>query len=187
MSDVSFLIWLVKFLGDIWFSYTDKYLKCLSWILRFYSVQSVEARFGTYLAKLLQVELQWLHVHVEAQRGHGKQDVLPVDGLPLLLVAALAGFWRDEADELTHTLLHTLLCVFCNLDRKHRFDWNLLRRMLLHDKCKSLHWIMLRNKKASFTNIFILNVKKIAWIRKKQVHFKSPANWSWGQLLLNAS
>lgn len=45
---------------------------------------------GTHLAELLQIELERLHVHVEAQRGHGEKDVLAVDGLPLLLVAALA-------------------------------------------------------------------------------------------------
>ena len=36
------------------------------------------------LAVLLQVELQRLHVVVEAQRGHGEEDVLAVDRLPLL-------------------------------------------------------------------------------------------------------
>lgn len=69
----------------------------------------------SHLSELLQVKLQRLHVHVKAQRGHGEQDVLPVDGLPLLLVAALTRLGRDEADELTHTLLHTLLGVFRNL------------------------------------------------------------------------
>lgn len=68
-------------------------------------------RSPTHLAELLQVELERLHVHVEAQRGHGEEDVLAVDGLPLLLVAALAGLRRDEADELAHALLHALLGV----------------------------------------------------------------------------
>lgn len=51
---------------------------------------SVDTSFESHLAEFLQVELQRFHVHVEAQRGHGEQDVLSVDGLPLLLVAALA-------------------------------------------------------------------------------------------------
>lgn len=71
--------------------------------------------FESHLSEFLQVQLQRLHVHVKAQRGHGKQDVLPIDGLPLLLVAALARLWRDEADELAHTLLHTLFGIFGNL------------------------------------------------------------------------
>lgn len=71
--------------------------------------------FVSYLSELLQVEFQGLHVHVEAQRGHGEQDVLPVDGLPLLLVAALARLRRDEADKLAHALLHALLGIFGNL------------------------------------------------------------------------
>lgn len=72
-------------------------------------------RSASHLSELLQVELQGLHVHVEAQRGHGEQDVLAVDGLPLLLVAALARLRRDEADELAHALLHALLGVFRDL------------------------------------------------------------------------
>lgn len=70
-------------------------------------VWSLGPRFVSHLAELLQVELQRLHVHVEAQRGHGEQDVLTIDGLPLLLVAALARLRRDEADELAHALLST--------------------------------------------------------------------------------
>lgn len=54
------------------------------------SVWSLYVVILPHLSELLQVELQRLHVHVEAQRGHGEKDVLPVDGLPLLLVAALA-------------------------------------------------------------------------------------------------
>lgn len=76
------------------------------------------ARAENYLTEFLQVELQRLHVHVEAQRGHGKQDVFPVDGLPLLLVAALARLRRDEADKFAHTLLDTLLRVFGDLRRE---------------------------------------------------------------------
>lgn len=72
----------------------------------------MEPQCGTHLAELLQVEFERLHVHVEAQRGHGEEDVLAIDGLPLLLVAALAGLRCDEADELAHTLLHALLGVF---------------------------------------------------------------------------
>ena len=69
----------------------------------------------SYLSEFLQVEFERLHVHVEAQGGHGEQDVLAIYGLPLLLVAALTGLGRDEADELAHTLLDTLLGIFCNL------------------------------------------------------------------------
>lgn len=71
--------------------------------------------WGAHLSELLQVELERLHIHVEAQGGHGEQDVLSVYGLPLLLVAALARLRRDEADELAHALLHALLGVFCYL------------------------------------------------------------------------
>lgn len=71
--------------------------------------------FVPHLTELLQVELQWLHIHVKAQRRHGKQDVLPIDGLPLLLMATFTCLWCDEADELAHTLLHALLGIFCNL------------------------------------------------------------------------
>lgn len=80
-----------------------------------WGVTTAALRTRPHLSELLQVELEGVDVHVEAQRGHGEQDVLPVDGLPLLLVAALAGFRRDEADELAHTLLHTLFGVFSNL------------------------------------------------------------------------
>lgn len=75
-------------------------------------------RTQNYLAEFLQVELQRLHVHVEAQRGHGEQDVLPIDGLPFLLVAALACLRCYETDEFAHTLLNTLLCVFGDLRRE---------------------------------------------------------------------
>lgn len=53
------------------------------------SVRSLYVAILPHLSELLQVELQRLHVHVKAQRGHGEKDILPVDGLPLLLVAAL--------------------------------------------------------------------------------------------------
>ena len=36
------------------------------------------------LSVLLEVELERLDVVVEAEGGHGEEDVLPVDGLPLL-------------------------------------------------------------------------------------------------------
>ena len=43
------------------------------------------------LAVLLQVELQRLHVVVEAEGGHREQDVLAVDGLSFLCLTPLAG------------------------------------------------------------------------------------------------
>lgn len=71
-----------------------------------------------HLSELLQVELQWIHIHVEAQRGHGEQDVLPIDSLPLFLVTTLTRLRCDKADELAHALLHTLFGIFCNLCKK---------------------------------------------------------------------
>lgn len=65
-----------------------------------------------YLSELLQVELQRLHIHVKAKSGHGKQDVLPVDGFAFLLMTSLTGFWCDEADELAHAFLYTFFGVF---------------------------------------------------------------------------
>ncbi|KAJ8524521.1 hypothetical protein ON010_g16597 [Phytophthora cinnamomi] len=69
------------------------------------------------LAVLLQVELERLHVAVEAQRAHGPDDVVAVDGLALLLLALVAGLARDERDELAHALLHRLLAVLGDLGR----------------------------------------------------------------------
>jgi hypothetical protein len=44
------------------------------------------------LAVLLQVQLERLHVVLEAQRRHGEKDVLAVDGLPLFRL--LGTFFR---------------------------------------------------------------------------------------------
>lgn len=101
----------------------------------------------SHLSELLQVELQRLHIHVEAQCGHGEQDVLSVDGLPLLLVAALARLGRDEADEFADTLLHTLLGVFCNLRRRETHRNSLNVSFLIED--------LQSRKPALFTAIFI--------------------------------
>ena len=40
------------------------------------------------LSVLLEVELERLHVVVEAEGGHGEEDVLAVDRLPLLRLAS---------------------------------------------------------------------------------------------------
>lgn len=110
-------------------------------------VCSLGPEFVSHLSELLQVELQRLHIHVEAQCGHGEQDVLPVDGLPLLLVAALARLGRDEADEFADTLLHTLLGVFCNLRRRETHRNSLNVSFLIED--------LQSRKPALFTAIFI--------------------------------
>lgn len=69
------------------------------------------------LAVLLQIELERLDVAVEAERAHGPDDVVAVDGLALFLLALVAGFARDERDELAHALLHRLLAVLGDLGR----------------------------------------------------------------------
>ncbi len=45
---------------------------------------------ATYLSILLKVNFQWLDKVVKAECVHGKQDVLSIDGLSLLLVTPLA-------------------------------------------------------------------------------------------------
>lgn len=86
-----------------------------------------------YLSELLQVEFKRLHVHVKTQSGHGKQDVLSINGLAFLLMASLAGLRCDEADELAYTLLHTLFCILGYL-RLKRVD----KRPLLVFKFRTL-------------------------------------------------
>jgi hypothetical protein len=44
----------------------------------------------TYISVLLQVDLERVDVLLEAERGHGPEQVVPVDGLPLLLLALVA-------------------------------------------------------------------------------------------------
>mmetsp|Transcript_6719 Transcript_6719/g.24225 ORF Transcript_6719/g.24225 Transcript_6719/m.24225 type:complete len:236 (-) Transcript_6719:121-828(-) len=63
------------------------------------------------LSELLQVHLEGLHVVLEAEGGHRPQQVLPIDGFPLLPLALVAGLTRDEGDELRDALLHGLLRV----------------------------------------------------------------------------
>ena len=63
------------------------------------------------VAELVQVDLERLDVVVEAERRHGVQYVLAVDGLALLLRAALGRLARYEADELGDALLHALFGV----------------------------------------------------------------------------
>lgn len=78
------------------------------------------------LAKLEKVELQRLDVVFKAQRAHGTEQVVAVDGFPLFLQALVAGpacnsiyffdkgatqagsLAGDEAYELGHALLHRL-------------------------------------------------------------------------------
>ena len=55
------------------------------------------------LPVLLEVELERLHVVVEAQGRHREQDVLAVDGLPLLGLAPLTGLTGDKVNMLSKT------------------------------------------------------------------------------------
>lgn len=44
-----------------------------------------------HFSVLVEVELERLHVLLEAQRAHGPQEVVPVDGFPFLPLALVAG------------------------------------------------------------------------------------------------
>ena len=44
----------------------------------------------TGLSELGEVQLQWLYILVESQCAHGTQEIIAVDGLPLLLQALVA-------------------------------------------------------------------------------------------------
>ena len=48
------------------------------------------------LPVLLEVELQGLHVVVEAEGRHRKQDVLAINSLPLLCLTALTGLAKNN-------------------------------------------------------------------------------------------
>ena len=84
----------------------------------------------TYFAILGKIDLESLGVVLEPKRSHGKQDILPIDRLALLLLtffgccATLADvsaprisrsrhtFAGDEGNEFAHTFLHTLFGFF---------------------------------------------------------------------------
>ncbi|KAJ6301804.1 hypothetical protein OIU77_016008 [Salix suchowensis] len=63
------------------------------------------------LSKPLQINLERLHVFLEAQGRHGPQEIITVDCLSLLSLALVGGLSCDEADELGHAFLHRLLGV----------------------------------------------------------------------------
>jgi hypothetical protein len=67
------------------------------------------------VAELVEVELERLDVVLEAERGHGPEQVVAVDGLALLALALVGGLAGDERDELGHALLHRLLGVLGDL------------------------------------------------------------------------
>lgn len=72
----------------------------------------------TNLSELLEIQLQRLNIAIKSQGGHGKENILPIDCLSFLLMTPLTCFGCYEADEFTYTLLHTLLCIFSNLQNK---------------------------------------------------------------------
>jgi hypothetical protein len=67
------------------------------------------------LAVAVEVGLERGDVGLEAERGHGPEQVVAVDGLALLALALVGGLPRDEADELRHALLHRLLGLLGDL------------------------------------------------------------------------
>lgn len=81
--------------------------------------------FALHLAELLEIALEGLDVILEAEGGHGPEEIVAVDGLPLLPLALVGGLAGDEADELRHALLHRLLRVLRDL--------RVRRQRLLHD------------------------------------------------------
>jgi len=78
-----------------------------------------------HLPVLVQVNLERVHILLEPQCGHGPQQVITVDGFPLLLLALIRGFTCYEADELRHALLHGFLGLLGDLGVR--------RQRLLHD------------------------------------------------------
>lgn len=62
-------------------------------------------------AVFCKVHLQYLIVSLEAQNLDRWQYILPVDRLPLLVLALLAGLARNERNKLRHALLNSLLGV----------------------------------------------------------------------------
>lgn len=77
------------------------------------------------LAVLLQVQLQGLHVIVEAQGGHGEENVLAVDCFPSFVMAPVAGLGGDEGDELGDALLDAFSGILG--------DFSTVRNDLLHE------------------------------------------------------
>jgi hypothetical protein len=78
------------------------------------------------LAELVEVVLERVDVVLEAERGHGPEQVVAVDGLALLALALVGGLPGDEGDELGHALLYRLLGVVADLGVR--------RQRLLHDR-----------------------------------------------------
>jgi hypothetical protein len=77
------------------------------------------------LAEAVEVRLERADEGLEAQRGHGPEQVVAVDGLALLALALVGGLPGHEADELGHALLHRLLGLLGDLGVR--------RQRLLHD------------------------------------------------------
>lgn len=73
-------------------------------------------------AILLQVQFQRLHIVVKAQRGHGKQNVLTVDGFPLFSLTPVRSLWRDEGNELGNTLLNAFSSILGNFALGEKLD-----------------------------------------------------------------
>lgn len=73
------------------------------------------------LPVLIQVGLEGDHIVLEPEGRDGPDDVVAVDGLPLLPLALVGGLPSDEADELRHALLDRLLGVLRDL-AVHRED-----------------------------------------------------------------
>ena len=75
----------------------------------------------THLPQFRKVDLQRLRIVLEAEVGHGVEDVLAANRLALLDLALLRRLRRDEADELGDALLHALLGLLRDLRRpRHR-------------------------------------------------------------------
>ncbi|BAT88503.1 hypothetical protein VIGAN_05201100 [Vigna angularis var. angularis] len=78
-----------------------------------------------HFSKALKVDLQRLHVVLEAQSRHRPKKIVAVDRLSLFALALVGGLAGDEADEFRHTLLNRLLRVLRDLCVR--------RKRLLHD------------------------------------------------------
>ncbi|KAK3411591.1 hypothetical protein EUGRSUZ_I00332 [Eucalyptus grandis] len=63
----------------------------------------------------VEVHLEGGNVVLEAEGGHGPEEVVAVDGLALLTLALVRGLPGDEADELRDTLLDGLLGLLGDL------------------------------------------------------------------------
>ena len=85
-----------------------------------------------HLPILVQVNLERIHVVLEAQGSHGPEKIVAVDRLPLLLLALIGSLSCYEADELRHALLHRLLRLLRYL--------RVRRQRLLHDPAHVCYW-----------------------------------------------